>query len=355
MQRFARLAGVLWAPRRTLAQVIHQSQGGVLEVLAFMAVAWFATHPLEVGAILLSAPLGLGPLIAKLVNSFTDFVLGPLGATLAVGLLIAFGMRLLGRAIPIDGLIAAATYLWVPVGVLGMLGALLAGFGWSFQVLPHIRWQEFTGRDPGLGLWLARLVASYGWSAALAVGLWRAVRHPPEAPAPAGKLQLLAFLGYTLVALAASGVAIWSQRDQIRPLLPGDPAPAFRLAGENVSAGGVFNLDALKKPLVIEFWATWCGVCMGFMPTLDRWASNHPEVPVLAIHQGGTPREVDLARQKLGLRALQVLLDADESVTRLFRVDMLPTLVVIDRQGILRAIHVGSTDPAWIDAALAPG
>jgi thiol-disulfide isomerase/thioredoxin len=74
-------------------------------------------------------------------------------------------------------------------------------------------------------------------------------------------------------ALAGAGLATWRYR--LRE--PQDEALAALWALEaELPSGGVYKLAKLQgKPLVINFWATWCPPCVEEMPLLDAFYRQH--------------------------------------------------------------------------------
>ena len=38
-----------------------------------------------------------------------------------------------------------------------------------------------------------------------------------------------------------------------------------------------------KEPVLVDFFATWCGPCKMLTPVLEKFASKHPEVKVLKV------------------------------------------------------------------------
>jgi cytochrome c biogenesis protein CcmG, thiol:disulfide interchange protein DsbE len=121
------------------------------------------------------------------------------------------------------------------------------------------------------------------------------------------------------------------------------PAPDFSLptlSGETVS------LKQFRgKPVVLNFWATWCLPCREEMPLLQKvYAQNEPGLEILAINNAEADSAVRPFAEELGL-SFPVLLDSDGAITRLFRVSGFPASIFIDSEGIIRYQHVGILSP----------
>ena len=70
---------------------------------------------------------------------------------------------------------------------------------------------------------------------------------------------------------------------------PGTPAPALRLPGLD---GGQVDLAALRgRPVVVNFWASWCDPCVREFPLLRQAASSHrrDRLAVVGVLSGDTP------------------------------------------------------------------
>lgn len=94
------------------------------------------------------------------------------------------------------------------------------------------------------------------------------------------------------------------------------------------------------RPLLVHFWATWCGICRLEQSTIAALARDH-QVLTIAMQSGDASAvEKYLHEQKLHL---PVLLDQGGRLARRYGVHGVPTSFVIDGNGVIRYVEVGYT------------
>jgi peroxiredoxin len=106
------------------------------------------------------------------------------------------------------------------------------------------------------------------------------------------------------------------------------------------------SLPALKgRVVVLEFWASWCGVCHVMAPTLNGWNDRYSAQGVTVL--GVTNDPVDVAGRTAGELGMGYALASDTSgnMLRAYRAYALPTLFVIDKQGNVRDVLIGYSTP----------
>jgi peroxiredoxin len=133
--------------------------------------------------------------------------------------------------------------------------------------------------------------------------------------------------------------------------LRGKPAPAFSLTDLD---GKKVTLAQFKgHPVVINFWATWCGPCQLEMPWFEAVGGKYkPQgLVILGLSQDeGTAKEkIAAAAKKLGVS--YPILMPDESVAHAYGgVDYLPETFYVDAKGRVVDQTAGAATQAQIEA-----
>ena len=110
--------------------------------------------------------------------------------------------------------------------------------------------------------------------------------------------------------------------------------------------------DELKKenPIVLSFFATWCGPCRVEMPVLDSISTEFPHISfylvnVSGLEQGGVKFKEDPVKVKAMVEYLKVdipvIMDKYGLTAEKYGALNLPTLVVIDQEGKIVYEHTG--------------
>lgn len=159
-----------------------------------------------------------------------------------------------------------------------------------------------------------------------------------------------------LIAIAIVSNAAKDSRPTEAVAKEGYLAPNFTL--ETMDGGTyTFDHDAVDKPVLINFWASWCQPCKDEAPALAALHEKYREqidflgVNVTIWEFFGTEKADEFV-QKYDWK-MPILLDNDGDVIKLYRVIAVPVTVLIDQNGVIKHIINGEFNPEELDRWLA--
>ena len=167
----------------------------------------------------------------------------------------------------------------------------------------------------------------------------QAMHNPPSRRA--SRRQVLGLSLATVAAAALPGAA--RAAHLVRAWPEGKAAPAFALTDMD---GKAWSLAALKgRPVMLNFWASWCEPCRSEMPSLELVATRHERagLVVLAVNYQEAAPVIKRFLDVLPF-SLPILLDRDGAATAAWTPRVFPTTVLIDRGGTPRHSVLGDLD-----------
>ncbi|MDP9264951.1 MAG: TlpA family protein disulfide reductase [Chloroflexota bacterium] len=137
---------------------------------------------------------------------------------------------------------------------------------------------------------------------------------------------------------------------------PGSAARIGALAPDfewTAPPGKAVRLSDLRgKPVVINFWATWCVPCKTEMPLLERVARANGGVAFLEVDLNEDGDRIRGFFDQLGLTAIQPLLDVNTETARRYALASVPSTFFIDSAGVIRHLYIGELDGEKLAAGL---
>ncbi|MDD5038848.1 MAG: TlpA disulfide reductase family protein [Dehalococcoidales bacterium] len=122
----------------------------------------------------------------------------------------------------------------------------------------------------------------------------------------------------------------------------GNLAPDFEL--QNLDDGQVVSLSGLRgKPVLINFWATWCPPCNSEMPYLqqiyEEWSDRGLVMLAIDIREESSVVKEFLTARNL---SLPVYIDTDASVAQKYGISAIPTTYFVDKDGKIYEKVIGA-------------
>lgn len=105
--------------------------------------------------------------------------------------------------------------------------------------------------------------------------------------------------------------------------------------------GGTFSLAEHRgTPVVLAFWASWCGPCRLELPALDVFQQQYPDVKIIGVN---VDRERPAAERFLRQVKVEMPVAWDNEAMALGQYDVasMPTTVLVDGNGTVKLVKVG--------------
>jgi thiol-disulfide isomerase/thioredoxin len=135
--------------------------------------------------------------------------------------------------------------------------------------------------------------------------------------------------------------------------LAGAPAPEFELTSP--SSGASARLDQYSgRVVLLDFWATWCEPCRQSFPSYQALLERYgDQVAVIGVSEDDDHIGIDGFGAETGVR-FPLVWDDEKSVAQRYQIKGMPTLFIIDKNGLIRFVHSGffKGDEARITAAV---
>ncbi|MFT7521970.1 MAG: peroxiredoxin [Kiritimatiellia bacterium] len=155
--------------------------------------------------------------------------------------------------------------------------------------------------------------------------------------------------GLALVAAVAIFVA-WNLLFSSSTVQEGE-APDFTI--DDLNGEPVHLADLRGSPVVINFWATWCGPCVTEIPELIRFADAHGDIPLLGVSvDEDRPTSFVKAFAERKKITYPVMHDKRGKVAGQYSINKLPTTYIIDSHGHISGVHVGPLNRSQLERML---
>ncbi len=348
-----RLGRAIFAPRQAARALAAGATGGLGDVL------WLFPLRLLTGEAPLFVRDDTRSLLMGLMQALSIDLLGIFLGGVLMSLALGSRERTLRSGLTAD-LSAHGWLAWLSVQTVAALACAALQYAPSARVQSAISIAAFA---TWVVHWLLSLLSVRRLLAQSPAAPIRAVTDDADAAplatvagsaASPGSLRRFAWGGGLFLAALVSlsvydGAWLLSKRGQTTRA--GKQAPS--LVVPLLSGEGDFDLSAQRgHPVLIDFWATWCGPCKESLPIVDRVYKRLQSdgVRAIAVETSGDVMgaRAFVSRYQLGL---PIGMDHGEAAAP-FHVTSIPHLVLVDGSGVVRRVFHGVHGEGEIEAAV---
>lgn len=126
----------------------------------------------------------------------------------------------------------------------------------------------------------------------------------------------------------------------------------LELEGVDPVTGETVRLsDFAGKPIVLNFWASWCPPCREELPALIELARKHPEIQIVGVNLQDAASNARALQEQIGFDWPSIA-DRDGKISQRLAVVGMPTTFFLDAEHRITGQVVGGTDLAGFEQGL---
>ena len=132
------------------------------------------------------------------------------------------------------------------------------------------------------------------------------------------------------------------EKSPVAALKIGETMPDFEIPDASGKMVKLAETIHGKKLVMINFWASWCGPCRVEMPSFEKLYTSQKNsgFVILAIAEDKEREKLDEYLREKPV-SFPVLIDQNNSLSEKFKIQALPTTVLVGGDGKIKQVHEG--------------
>ncbi|NLM01075.1 MAG: redoxin domain-containing protein [Treponema sp.] len=173
-------------------------------------------------------------------------------------------------------------------------------------------------------------------------------------------LLVIIIFGFNFVSCAKANKEVKDEKKSVQEVSSEAPVKATESKGPQaidfsleMTDGKMFRLfENLDKPILVNYWATWCPPCVREFPDLEEmYAKYKDRMNFIAVNSGENKNTIESFMNKHKYK-IPVAMDSSSSVGRMYQISGIPTTFIVATDGSMVYGHVGMMTNAQMTQAI---